>query len=379
MNRNLKYLSVGVLSVLFSLFVIELGLQFVDKPKRPVSGWDLIGASKKRNYLGFRGREIVYSPDDYVVLLIGDSLVTALAVPFNKMPEQQLEHYLKVHKENVKVFTLGSGGHGQDQQLLVLKEYYKKHRADSVVLHFSSQTDVNDNVFPSMGFNETIKPTFWLENGELRGPTEGWKEPLGSWSKLALLWNRYAGEWEGDIRLEKWKKEILPTPYQGLSQYDGEVDYSWQEEKEEYPETAYQRLEFEREGPSNQFTPRSDLHKYGIDLTRKLFSEIKKLVETHNGQFFIFKEERPWQIRDKEREKAYFLDGKYYRASMKQYHDNMRELFEGFNHYRIPLNMERVTPNEEDSHLSRDAIDELMKEVALIVSKQSYFKTPVHE
>jgi hypothetical protein len=97
-------------------------------------------------------------------------------------------------------------------------------------------------------------------------------------------------------------------------------------------------------------------------------------VENHNGQFIIFKEERPWELRDMKMEKAFFLKGKYYRVSMKQYHDNMKELFYGFEHYRIPLNMDDVTIEGRDAHLNREAIDKLMGKISLILSRKEYFK-----
>jgi hypothetical protein len=123
------------------------------------------------------------------------------------------------------------------------------------------------------------------------------------------------------------------------------------------------------------YTPRSKRREYGYELTRKLFSKIKNLAETHNGRFFIVKEERPWELRNTGMEKAFFLKGKYYIVSMSQYIDNMKEIFKGFEHYRIPFSMDDVTVKGRDEHLSHEAIDELMREISIIVSKKSYFQT----
>jgi hypothetical protein len=372
MTKNIAALIIGLF---FAVFTSEIILQMINIPPRPVSGWK--NCAKKNpgecNSEGFRGQEIAYSPDDFVVLLVGDSEVYAHAVPYEQMPEKRLEHYLKNYSSRVKVFTIGDMGYGQDQQYLSLKEYFKKYRADLVLLMFTERNDVEDNMFPTTGLNNTIKPTFWLENGALKGPTEGQFEPVGPKLKLALLWQRYIGKPMGEALHESWIKNKLPPPYQPQSDYQGEVDYSWHEEWLSDPKHAKKYIGCEKEGFGNQYVPRSKIREYGYQLTRKLFFKIKKLVETHNGHFIIFKEERPWELRDMEQEKAYFLKGKYYRVAMRQYQQNMKELFEGFENYRIPLNMKNFTASKEDAHLGPEAIDKLMRELAVIVSKKSYF------
>ena len=365
-----------MIGLILAAFTSEMILQILNIPPRPVSGWK--NCSKKNpgecNSMGFRGREITYSPDDFVVLLVGDSELYAHAIPYEKMSEKRLQHYLKNYISKVKVFTIGDMGYGQDQQYLALREYYKKFRADLVLLQFTERNDVEDNMFPVAGWNNTIKPTFWLENGELKGPTQGLLEPIGSRLKLVLLWQLHIAKiFGGESYLKKWAKEKLPPPYQPQRYYRGKVDYSWQEEWLADPKIERRNLIYEREGPSNMYIPRSKRREYGYELTRRLLFKIKKLVETHNGQFIIYKEERPWELQDMKMEKAFFYKGKYYRVSMKQYDENMKELFEGFEHYKIPLNMEDVTVAGRDEHLSSEAIDKLMRNLAVIVSKKSYF------
>jgi hypothetical protein len=311
------------------------------------------------------------------VLLVGDSELYAPAIPFEQLPEARLEHHLNRYIQNVRVFTIADMGYGQDQQYLALKEYYEKYRADLVLLLFTERNDVEDNIFPVTGLRNTIKPTFWLEGGALKGPTRGLLEPAGSRFKLILLWQRYVTRTlGGESYLKKWAGKKLPPPYQPQSDYDGEVDYSWHEEWLTDPKNAYKYTEYEREGPKNMYTPRSKRREYGYELTRKLFSDIKNLVETHDGQFIILKEERPWELRDMEMEKAFFLRDKYYVISMKQYHENLKAIFHGFKHYIISLNMDDVTIEGRDEHLNPEAIDTLMREIAEIVSNKPYFRMP---
>ncbi|MBI5674624.1 MAG: hypothetical protein HZC48_02190 [Nitrospirae bacterium] len=371
----MKALAVGSLSILFSFLIIEIGLQLLDKPKQPVSGWNDCRKPKECNSLGFRGKEIDYSDSDYVVILLGDSQVAAWNVPFEQAPESRLQHFLKKYNKNVKVFTIGTHGYGQDQQLLALKEYFKKYRADLVLLFHSTETDILDNIFPVSGRNNTIKPTFWLENGELRGPTEEWLEPVGQRLKLALLWASYFGRPIGESRLEKWKKDILPPPYQPLRYYQEEADYSWQEKWKESPVDAYRGIEYELGmGEGMKFTPRSEMRTYGINLTRRLLSEIEKLSEANNGHFIIFKDEQPWELQNPNMGKVYFLNGKYYKTSMRQYLDNLKDVFDGFEHYRIPLHMDNYTQSPEDQHLNQPAIYKLMEKLSFIISNKEYFK-----
>jgi len=372
-SQKLQSVVALILGIVFATVISEIMLQLLDFPARYVSGWLRCESTSpgQCNSLGYRGKEISYSSDDFVVLLVGDSEVYAPAIPFEQRPENRLEHHLKNYRNKVRVFTIGDMGYGQDQQYLALKKYFKKYRADLVLLMFTERNDVEDNMFPTSGLNHTIKPTFWLENGQLKGPTQGLLEKTGPRLKLVLLWQRFIGKTMGESYLEMWLKDKLPPPYQPQSNYQGEVDNSWHEAWLTDPQHAYKYIIYEKEGPTNRFTPKSKMREYGYELTRKLFSEIKKLVETHNGHFIIFKEERPWELRDMEMEKAYFLNGKYFRVSMRQYQDNLKELFEGFEHYRIPLPMEKVTVNKDDSHLNREAIDKLMEELARIIAEKN--------
>ena len=322
-DRKLKAFAALSIGIFIAIIISEIALQIFDFPPRPVSGW--LNCKSKNpgqcNSQRFRGREIAYSPDDFVVVLVGDSEVYASSSPFEQIPERRLEFYLQNYRNNVKVFTIGDMGYGQDQQYLALKKYFEKYRADLVLLMFTARNDIENNMFPTSGRNNTIKPTYWLENGKLSGPSEGWLDPVGPRIKLALLWKSYLGKTIKESRIEMWKQNVLPLPYQPLRDYQGEVDYSWQEMWNSNPQEAFTDIEYEKIDIPNQLTPRSKMREYGINLTRKLFSEIKKLTEANNGHFIIFKEERPWELQYPDREKVYLLNGKYYKTSMRQYQE----------------------------------------------------------
>ncbi len=365
----------SIIGFFLAIFISEIILQILDLPPRPVSGWKncRIKNPGECNYLGFRGTEIHYTSDDFVVLLVGDSEVYAPHLPFNKLPERRLEHSLKKFKKNVKVFTIADMGYGQDQQFLALKKYFKNHRADLVLLMFTFRDDLVNNIFPVSGGKDSIKPTFFIKNEELRGPSDRWLESIdGYWFKLELLWNYFLGKRPGKLRHEIWEKNILPQPYVPLRNYEGKVDYSWQEIWNEYPLTAFRGIEFQRVGPVNKLTPKSERWTYGIKLTRALFSNIKNLVETNGGHFILFKEERSWELNSNE-DKVYYLKDRYYKVSMRQYRENLKDILDGFEHYRIPLNENIYKANPNSAHLTLEAIDEMFRIVTLIISQEKYF------
>jgi hypothetical protein len=192
--------------------------------------------------LGFRGQPIEYQPDDFVIVIVGDSQVEAKACAYGWMPERRLQFYLNSSGRKVKVFSLGGPATGQDQQLLSLQEYYQKYRADMVILWFTPANDVWNNTFPSgTPDDRTPKPTFWLENGQLRGPTELTGQPIRETPrlKLMLLWRKFF-PWS---REKAWARSILPPPYSPLSKYDGPVTDDWQKRLAELPDLNYENFD----------------------------------------------------------------------------------------------------------------------------------------
>src|SRR5438034_267650 len=57
-------------------------LQIAYVPPPILSGWRAFAPPAEQNQLGFRGRPIRYGPGDYVVVLVGDSQVEAMGLPF---------------------------------------------------------------------------------------------------------------------------------------------------------------------------------------------------------------------------------------------------------------------------------------------------------
>jgi hypothetical protein len=131
-------------------------------------------AADATNELGLRGRPIAYGDDDAVVLLVGDSQVEAATLPLDQMPEALLERSLEeASGRAVRVVSIGASGWGQDQQLVAVREYLSRWRADAVVVWATPSNDFFENTFADRSTDDSagpVKPTFLLRDGRLEGP-----------------------------------------------------------------------------------------------------------------------------------------------------------------------------------------------------------------
>ena len=357
-----------LVSICITLIFIEVVLHIVNYPKPTISGWKTLDSYKsERHQLGFRGQPIKYQDDDFVIVIVGDSQVEAKACAYGWMPEQRLQFYLNSEGKKVKVFSLGGPATGQDQQLLSLQEYYQKFRADLVILWFTPANDVWNNTFPSSTPDDrTPKPTFWLENGQLRGPTELTGQPIRETPalKIVSLWRKFF-PWS---REKEWARSILPPPYAPLSSYDGPVTDDWQKRMAELPNLNYENFDSDKNDRAMKLTPRSPRVQYGLDLTRTLIQEMQRAAAAHGGQFLIFwVDQAPAPMKNGAEgsdEIVHLLNGKYYKTSETQYNENMRYLTEGFTSYVIPVTVDPPIVGPEDSHMNEHATDQVIKDLA---------------
>jgi hypothetical protein len=366
--RAVKALTV-VVSICVALTLIEVVLQVVNYPKPTVSGWKTLESYKsERHQLGFRGQPIEYRDEDFVIVLVGDSQVEAKACAFGWMPEQRLQFYLSSGGKRVKVFSLGGPATGQDQQLLSLREYYQRFRADMVVLWLTPANDVWNNTFPSgIPDDRTPKPTFWLEDGQLRGPTELTGQPVRETPrlKLARLWRKFL-PWS---REKEWARTILPPAYSPLTNYEGPVSDDWQKRMEMLPGyLRYENFDTDKNDRALTLTPRSPRMQYGLDLTRRLLQEMRSFAASGGAQFVIFRTDAtPGEKRGQAAgadEVVHALNGKYYKTSDTQYAENLNYLTQGFNSHVIPVTVEPPLVGPEDVHLNEHATDQVIKDLA---------------
>jgi len=363
-----------VLAVLVSLFVglliAEVGLRMMNRLIR-VSGWrgESLVSKNENNQLRYRGQNIEYTDSDFVIILLGDSQVQANACAYEWMPERRLQYYLNSRGKRVKVFSIGASGYGQDQQLLALREYYQKFRADLIILWETPANDVANNLFPTHFHAEGIadgmyKPTFWLEDGNLRGPSEEIGQRLRETPRIKLiaLWRKAFG-WSRD---SEWEK-TYPPAYKPMTEFEGPVKEDWQQWwNNDEKGFRGENLSNEKAHVPICLTPRSERMRYGLDLTRKLLQEIERLASSHNGKLVTFTTtpDVGSSLGCHANAVVRVLNGKYYRTSERQYNDNLNYINEEVDFYLIPITIEQHRVGPEDGHLNEHAVDQVMKDLA---------------
>jgi hypothetical protein len=296
------------------------------------------------------------------VLLLGDSQVEATAVPLDEMPEQRLEAHLKSIGRTAKVFSVGAGAYGQDQELLALQQYFTRYRANLVVLWQTPVNDIWNNVFKTHMASRNPKPTFWLDGSQhLCGPSEQLGQPLAD-SRIVVvsLWQRLFGlPW----RDKNWENR-LPEPYIPIARYDGRVRTEWQERwRTNAGRMRDENLATEKSHLAVALTPRSKRMQYGIDLTRALVRRIDEVVSAQGGELVVFQAEAQELV--PQGEDVYVLNGKYYRVSRRQYYDNWSAVNQGFDTVTVPVTVSDWRVGPADAHLNAQGTNQVMRDLAI--------------
>lgn len=356
-------------SLTVSLVVAEGALRVFDYPKTGKSGWRG-GPPAEVNQLGFRGQRIEYADGDVVVVLLGDSQVASDSMPMEQMPERRLQAHLglALPGRRVKVFTLGSGGYGTDQEYLALQEYFEKYRADLVLLWITLSNDVWNNVFPThWPRNGAPKPTFHLRDGRLVGPHQAMGQAVPRLKLRALLYGVWPPDPDGD-----WEK-YLPAPYRPLEGYDGPVDRMWQDQwDQDSPLARDENLDNEKTNLNLGLKPRSPRTLYGLDLTRALFTECRKLSERKGAAFGLIAHGlgpkgapvHPRLVSPDQDEVVRVLNGKLYRLSNTQFWENVDYMVRGFPFFFLQIKVKDWRVSPRDGHMNAAAIDQVCGDLA---------------
>ena len=359
----------ALLVVTLPLAGAELLLRALGRPVPLVSGWRAPVNEQlrmQRNELGYRGQPIEYGEDDTVVLLVGDSQVEAMACAYEWMPERRLEAHLGARSgRRVHVFSLGAGGYGQDQQLLALREYLARYRADVVINWETPGNDLWNITFPTMDPDGLQpKPTFWLENGELRGPSSQMGEIVSPRMRLVSLIER---RWPLRLPDEEWETR-LPPPYKPMEAYRGPVNRTWQERFDENLGTIpTDNFATEKSHMAIFLEPRSPRTGYSATLMHLLLQQMASAVQSRGGRFMTYWVDVP-SVDLPEPEAVYSLNGRYYRASRRQALRTLAEANAGFATHVSPLPMAQWRVSPVDGHLNEHAVDMVMQDLAAAVT-----------
>jgi hypothetical protein len=125
--QQLLFGSIAIVCALtLPLMVAEIALRITGRPHPVVIGWN--GGPGQNNDFGFRGQRLNAGADLRLVLL-GDSQVASARTAFDDMPEAHLRQALgKAIGGTVSVVSIGTGGWGQDQELLALSAHIRTIR-----------------------------------------------------------------------------------------------------------------------------------------------------------------------------------------------------------------------------------------------------------
>lgn len=144
-----------------------------------ISGRDVV---MEINSLGFRGEEIPRDklPDEFRVLVLGDSITWASYLPEEETYVKRLEGYLQKPRpgRKVKVINAGVGDIGLKEELDILKERGLAARPDLVILAFY----LNDSR-PPWGFSGELGKRGWLRRHSLLAETIYKNIKLRRWIK----------------------------------------------------------------------------------------------------------------------------------------------------------------------------------------------------
>src|SRR5262249_17126399 len=132
----------------------------------------------------------------------------------DEMPEVHLQQALsRSIGAAVSVVSIAAGGWGNDQELLALTTHIRAIRPTAVVLWFTPVNDLWNNTFPTHFPKDAWpKPTFWLEDGTLKGPNIPWLasyRPPGLYLFRAIRRVEHLPNYPTD---EDWERH-LPAPY----------------------------------------------------------------------------------------------------------------------------------------------------------------------
>jgi hypothetical protein len=299
-------------TLIFTLALVETGLQLLNYPPTPAIGWHwdqspyraAINANDQNtNQFSLRGRKIAYAPDDFVVVLLGDSQVEAGTQTADKLPEILLETALKaqLHSGHVKVFSIASAGWGQDQQLVGLRQYFEHYRADLVLAWATPVNDYWENTFIDRSVTREagkLKPTFRLHNGQLDTVVPfrfEWKlkNLLGlaigrsGGNKQFTLEQYYTDQWQG----------ILPSPLSATTDpaqcpkqevLEKELIESFIAGNHDYTLVTDEDVANGRSHFAPFLKNLSERDHYAIAITHRLFQEIADLSKSKGASFWVF-------------------------------------------------------------------------------------------
>lgn len=332
-------------------------------------GWKNLFPRLSQNELGFKGHKATGTPVA-TVLLLGDSQAASMT-HVDHMPEIYLQRALtRRTASEIRVVTIAEGGWGTDQELLALEESFTQiePRPRLVVLWFTPRNDLWNNLFPThFPRNGPPKPTFWLENGDLRGPNAAWMKPYHrSDVYLIRLWDQLNGRSVHPLD-EEWEERLPPAYRNAAKPVDAMPSLkaymaSKRGVKEEWvPFWWGENFDSEKNHYSVFLTPPSPRMRYAVELTRALLRRMAEFCRRNGAELYAFYREETSLFPDAPTDFA--ADGKVVTLSLQTERELMRQVFDGIPHEVIPVSApDLLRPG--DDHLNEKGNELIMERVA---------------
>jgi hypothetical protein len=393
-----------VSSILLLTSIFECCLRILDYPLAPTYGWtysskrnahrDEINELSSRGALLHRGSAEPLTPT--VIVLLGDSQVECSVCSFNELPERRLEYYLNSgNRKPHQVFSIAASGWGQDQELLMLRQFFSKYRADKVVLWFTPQNDIWNNTFPTnWRWNGQPKPTLRLSGHDAIGPNATMGE-RGDFPKIYYLasilirrvYEAIPIEWHNSDIIEYgkyltprlddvWSLIYLPAPRGrlGIDSCAGRGNGSLREHIEDLLIYGREPV-WEEKSHFNVYsaleTPRLT---YGLRLTSHLLKNIARMAAEHHAHFTIFTSGQFYSDKLFRRANDVIADlGNYcLEVSREAFERRIGTLLRQFDYVDVtPAGITNVyANNNRDAHLSPHGTDEAMRQLAEYIRHQ---------
>jgi hypothetical protein len=370
-------------TLLITLVLAEIAMRNYYKAHFVVSGWNKRSLPKEEvNHFGSRGRKVSFdSKAKKKIILLGDSQVFASTSPLDQMPEALLENSLK---HRAVCSSIASGGWGQDQQYLNLKKFFRDYDTDLVVLWFTPYNDIWNNMFPThYPKNGWAKPTYWLENGVINGPTEQMHELIYATPRIRILEpikllikNPFIFDRDGYFtkkhfpKNEQWTKEVKNRDQ--VVPFENKLGDINKTEKDFFFKN--ENLINGKNHWSLWMKPKSERLKYGIILTNKLLKKIQSLCTENDSKLLVFwvdiipgKNDFPGREIKEPYEYVSVMD-KVYKLSNEQYSENMKLIMDKIPSYQITLEMESWWRSLQDNHFNKKANITIINKLANIIS-----------
>ncbi len=386
-----------IILLFFVMFLVgEVFLNVIDvRPNQKNFGWKNAHDTYEKfikkidlNEFGTRDIKIEKRKKIPNIILLGDSQVE-LAQKAKNMPARILEDVLK---ETYNVYSLGSWGWGNDQQLLILNKTIKKIKPEYVILFFTPN-DIENN-YNNIGFKGE-KPTFKIsDNYKISEPKYFFIKSLLnlSWTyrtiyRVYLLSKKKKYENFIDDKSFLSRKKCNETNHISLEELlNNYSDYSYLRKK--YLEITKMRGEKINDEKTfkkniykllitrNRYKPEDDKLFYFRDiqskedkkqiyLTNFLLKEIQKISKDNNSKFILinvinknyyFKNDSIYSI---------CIQNKLIEYSNKYYEDFFNKIFNGLENV-ISHNIERGYEEYDliDGHLNYKTNKEIFLKVA---------------